>query len=156
MDRDREIENRLHNFYARKAEGKYNAKAMRTIRLLILEDDLRALSFLINRIGQLEEKAKDFDIAITVLSEYIQVEEYINKTQMPFDIILLDRDCKSCGSFHVLDIEKFGPDKIISISAIPEWNEEAKKKGIKRIVPKDHENIEEFADKVIEEIKKMI
>ena len=129
---------------------------MNTFRILILEDDLRALSFLMNRIGQFEEKSKGFDIAVTVLSEYTQVEEYINNTKMDFDVILLDRDCKSCGSFHVLDFEKFGVDKIISISAIPEWNEEAKKKGVKRVILKDQENIEGFADKVVEEIKKMI
>jgi hypothetical protein len=129
---------------------------MKTFRILILEDDLRTLSFLTNRIGQMEEKAEDFDIAVTVISEYTQVEEYINKTKMEFDIILLDRDCKACGSFHVLDFEKFGTDKIISISSIPEWNEEAKKRGVKRIILKDHDHIEDFADKVVEEIKKMI
>jgi hypothetical protein len=156
MDRDQEIENRLKDFYSGKADGKYDSKPMNTFRVLILEDDLRTLSFLLNRIGQLEEKLKKGDIAVTVLSEYTQVEEYINNTKMDFDIILLDRDCKSCGSFHVLDFEKFGVDKIISISAIPEWNEEAKKRGVKRIILKDHENIESFADKVAEEIKSMI
>jgi len=129
---------------------------MRTIRILILEDDLRTVSYLTSRIGQLEEKAKDFDIAVTVLSEYTQVEEYINNTKMNFDIILLDRDCKSCGSFHVLDFEKFGVDRIISISSIPEWNEEAKKRGVQRVILKDHDHIEEFADKVVVEIEKMI
>ena len=129
---------------------------MYTLRILILEDDLRALSFLMNRIGQLEEKSKGFDIAVTVLSEYTQVEEYINNTKMDFDVILLDRDCKSCGSFHVLDFEKFGVDKIISISAIPKWNEDAKKRGVKRVILKDQENIEGFADKVVNEISIMI
>ena len=156
MNRDQEIENRLKDFYAGKAERKYNAKPMNTIRILILEDDLRTLSFLTNRIEQLEENSTNFDIAVTVLSEYTQVEEYINNTKMDFDIILLDRDCKSCGSFHVLDFEKFGADKIISISAIPEWNEDAKKRGVNRVILKDQENIEGFADKVVEEIKKMI
>ena len=155
MDRNKEIENRLHDFYAGKAEGKYNAKPMYTLRILILEDDLRTVSFLTNRLGQLEEKSKDFDIAVTVLSEYTQVEEYINNTQMDFDIILLDRDCKSCGSFHILDFEKFGVEKIISISAIPEWNEEAKKRGVTKIIHKDHDHIENFADQVVEEIVKI-
>ena len=129
---------------------------MKTFRILILEDDIRALSFLINRISQFEEKSNDFDIALTVLSEYIQVEEYINKTNMNFDIILLDRDCKSCGSFHILDFEKVGVNKIISISTMPEYNEEAQKRGVKRIVHKDHDCIEDFADKVVVEIKEMI
>lgn len=129
---------------------------MKTIRLLILEDDLRALSFLLNRIGQLEEKLDGVDIAVTVLSEYTQVEEYINNTKMPFDIVLLDRDCKACGSFHILDFEKIGVDKIISISAIPQWNEEAKSRGVQRVILKTHENIQDFADKVAGEIEKMV
>jgi len=156
MDRDQEIENRLSDFFSGKADGKYNAKPMNTLRVLILEDDLRALSFLTNRLGQFEEKANGFDIAVTILSEYTQVEEYINNTKMDFDVILLDRDCKSCGSFHVLDFKKIGVEKIIAISAIPKWNEEAQGRGVQRVILKDHENIEKFADDVVEEIKKMI
>ena len=129
---------------------------MKTIRILILEDDIRALSFLTNRISLLEKKSKGFDIALTVLSEYTQVEEYINKTQMDFDIILLDRNCKACGSFHCLDFEKFGVDKIISTSTMPEYNEEAQKRGVQRIIRKDHYRIEDFADKIVDEIEKMI
>ena len=128
---------------------------MNTIRILILEDDLETLSILLGQIKQLEDELKDADFAVTVLSEYTQVEEYINNTKMDFDIILLDRDCKVCGSFHCLDFKKFGVDKIISISAIPEWNEEARKRGVKRIILKEHDRIEEFADRVVMEIKSM-
>lgn len=156
MNSDKEIENRLRDFCSGKADGKYDSKPMNTFRILILEDDLRALSFLINRIGQLEEKMKNGDIAVTVLSEYTQVEEYINNTEMDFDIILLDRDCKACGSFHVLDFEKKGADKIIAISAIPKWNEEAAERGVKKTILKDHENIEDFANKVVEMIEGML
>lgn len=129
---------------------------MKTFRILILEDDLITLSTLIKYISQLEDSLQNTDIAITVLSEYTQVEEYINNTRMNFDIILLDRDCKACGSFHVLDFNKFGVDKIISISSTPQWNEEAKKRGVTRIIHKDYNNIENFAKKVIEELKKNI
>ncbi|KKQ79741.1 MAG: Lon protease [Candidatus Daviesbacteria bacterium GW2011_GWA1_38_7] len=46
-----------------------------------------------------------------MLSEYTQVEDYINKSkEFKFDIVLLDRDCKAGGSFHVLDIDKIGAD----------------------------------------------
>jgi hypothetical protein len=156
MSQDNEIENRLSNFFSGKATGKYDAKPTHTLRILILEDDLRTLSFLTNRLGQFEEKANGFDIAVTILSEYSQVEEYINNTRMDFDIVLLDRDCKSCGSFHVLDFEKIGVEKIIAISAIPQWNQEAMERGVKMVILKDHEHIEKFADDVVEEIKKMI
>lgn len=76
--------------------------------------------------------------AVTVFPEHTEVESYLNKLgESSFDIILLDRGCKMCGSFHVLDFEKFGKDKIISISSTPKWNEEAKAAGITRIIPKD-------------------
>ena len=129
---------------------------MKTIRILILEDDIRTLSFLTNRISSLEQNAKDFDIALTILSEYTQVEEYINNTQTNFDVILLDQDCKACGSFHILDFEKFGVDKIISISTMPAYNEEAQKRGVQKVIHKNHDNIEDFADKIVEEVEKMI
>lgn len=130
---------------------------MKTYRILILEDDLKTLEILMGKLATLEDALYPKDLAVTVLAEYTQVEEYVNKKEAEdFDIILLDRDCKACGSFHVLDFEKFGTDKIISISSTPQWNEDAKKRGVKRIIRKDFEKIEEFADKVVEEIKKMI
>lgn len=129
---------------------------MKTIRILILEDDIRALSFLINRINKLEEKSREFDFALTVLSESSQVEEYINHTKMDFDVILLDRFCKSNGSFHVLDFEKFGVGKIISISSVSRYNEEARARGVQRIVDKNHNQIEDFADKVVNKIEEII
>lgn len=129
---------------------------MQTIRILILEDDIKTLSILLNRLESIEEYGTNIDVAVTVLSEYAQVEEYINKTDLNFDVILLDRDCKACGSFHVLDFEKFGVDKIISISSVPEWNTEARKRGVEKVVLKDYHHLDEFADKVLEEIRKMI
>ena len=131
---------------------------MKTIRILILEDDLETLSLLLKKLHLLEEKLlkndSPNDFSVVTLSEYTQVEELINKSDnLDFDVILLDRDCKAGGSFHILDIERFGADKIISISSIPEYNEEAKARGIKRIVHKNFENLEAFSDKVIGEIE---
>jgi hypothetical protein len=129
---------------------------MNTIRILILEDDLETVSFLFKKLSVLEDEINPKMIAVTVLSEYTQVEEYINHTPMDFDVILLDRDCKAGGSFHALDFEKFGTEKIISISSTPPYNEEARKRGVSRVIRKDYENLETFADQVVEEIKKMI
>jgi len=134
---------------------------MRTIRILILEDDLLTLTSLLQKIHLLEEELlksdSPRDIAVTVLAEYTQVEEYLNKTNhIKFDVILLDRDCKACGSYHVLDFEKYGKDKIISISTTPQWNKEAIERGIKKVVYKDHSNIENFASRAVEEIKRII
>ena len=134
---------------------------METIRILILEDDLETLSFILKKLHLLEEKLarsgslKDF--SIVTLSEYTQVEDYINKSEeFKFDIVLLDRDCKAGGSFHVLDVERFGADKIISISSIPDYNEEAKARGITRVVHKDFDNLDEFSNKVLSGIKEII
>lgn len=134
---------------------------METKRILILEDDLLTLSVLLRKIHLLEEEIlKDNppkDIAITTLAEYTQVEEYLNKTNhIKFDVILLDRDCKACGSFHCLDFEKYGKDKIISISSTPQWNKEAVEKGVGRVIFKDFSQLEKFADKVIREIRRML
>ena len=134
---------------------------MKTIRILILEDDLETLSLLLKKLHLLEEKlansATPKDFSVVTLSEYNQVEELINKSNnLEFDVILLDRDCKAGGSFHVLDIERFGADKVISISSIPNYNEEAKARGITRVVWKDYQNLESFADKVIDEIEGIV
>src|SRR3990167_9896368 len=134
---------------------------MRTLKILILEDDLETLSLILKKLHLLEEKTAEFDtpndFSIITLSEYTQVEELINKPgNFDFDIVLLDRDCKAGGSFHVLDIEKFGADKVISISSIPDYNEEAKRRGITRVVWKDYKNLADFAESVMQEVKKIL
>ena len=134
---------------------------MRTIRVLILEDDLRTLSIILKKLHWLEEElasaSSPKDISIAILSEYSQVEKFINKSdELDFDVILLDRDCKAGGSFHTLDIERFGADKIISISSVSDYNEEAKKRGVTKIVRKDYENLEQFAKEVLVEIMGVI
>ena len=100
---------------------------------------------------------KPTDFSIVTLSEYTQVEEFINKSKnIDFDVILLDRDCKAGGSFHVLDLERIGADKIISISSIPDYNEEVKTRGVNRVVWKDYKNLDKFSDQVIIELEVLI
>ncbi len=134
---------------------------MKTIRILILEDDLKTLSVIMDRLFDLEEefyKNKIMkDIAVTIFSEYTEVEEYLNKRETnTFDLILLDKDCKLTGSFHCLDLDKFEPNKIIAISSMPNYNQELENKGIKRICRKDFSKLNEFGDAIIKEIVKMI
>ncbi len=125
-------------------------------KLLILEDDFLTVSKILDRLESFEQ-IEPYDFSIVVLSDYIQVQDYINNNpKAEFDVILLDRDCKMGGSFHVLDIERFGPEKVISISSVPKNNEAAKKRGVKKVVEKDFLNLDEFADKVILEIEKMV
>lgn len=125
---------------------------MQTKRILILEDDLETVSLIVGAIKKLEDKSSIADYAITVLSEYGQVQEYINKTETHFDIILLDRDCKAGGSFHVLDFKKFPNSKIISISSVPEYNERALANGAQISIHKDFGHLRDFIEKVMAEI----
>lgn len=134
---------------------------MRLVRILILEDDNQTLALFLHKITKLElelyEQVKNIEIAVTVLSEYTQVEKYVNQVNSDFfDAILLVRDCKAAGSFHALDIEGFGPEKIISISSMPQWNEDARKRGVSRVVFKDFERLSEFSDEVARQIKEML
>lgn len=131
---------------------------MKTFRVLILEDDLLTLSRLLEGFHLLEEKLlaanSKVELGITVLSEYTQVEEWLNKkVKNEFDLILLDRDDKIGGSFHCLDFRIYPPEKIIGISSIPPYNEKLEQKGVTRIVYKDFENLEKFVKDVIKEVE---
>jgi hypothetical protein len=126
---------------------------MKIIRILILEDDLETLSKIFDRLAKLENKYSEenfpVDFSTIVLSEYTQVEEYINKnTKFNYDLILLDRDCKIGGSFHILDIKKSGTNKIIGISSVPNYNEELHRLGVTKIVRKNYAALDDFADKI--------
>ena len=124
---------------------------MKTFRILVLEDDLGALSVIMNRLFRIEQAMQvnnTGDIAVTVLSEYTQVEEYANNTEQEFDLVLLDRDCRACGSFHILDLKKFNPYKVIAISTYPEYNDAAKDLGVEVSLRKDYEKIEKWGDEL--------
>jgi len=132
---------------------------MKTIRMLILEDDLKTLSAITSELFDLEESLFDekINFAITVFSEYSSVENYLNQIQEPnFDIVLLDRDCKLGGSFHAINVQKFGAEKFITISTQPEYNEAAKKMGVTRSVRKDYKRLDDFRSLLIKEISLMI
>lgn len=125
-------------------------------KVLILEDDLLTLSKILERLSRLEGD-QPYEFCTITLSDYIQVENYVNSNpKAEFDIVLLDRDCKLGGSFHVFDIERFGAEKIIAISSVPEYNEQAKKRGVKRAILKDYQYLDKFADEVVAEIEAMI
>jgi len=127
---------------------------MQTYKILILEDDFEAVSKIMAELYKLEGHFAPYDFDVTVLSSSESVKKLVNpQNKDDYDVILLDRDCKIQGSFHDLYIEKFGPEKIISISSTPTWNEEAKTRGIKRVVPKSFSDLEGFAKSIMEEIK---
>ena len=131
------------------------------LNLLILEDNLAVLSALMTELALLEQKFRNGpqpgqNIAVTVYSTYTDVERIVNsQAANHYDVILLDRDCKLGGSFHALDIEKFGADKVIAISMIPEFNQEAADRGVTRVVEKDYLDLPGFARQVVRHIQEM-
>jgi len=131
---------------------------MKTVRVLVLEDDLETLSVIMNVLKDLEDKLlksdERRDVAVTVFSEYTQAEDYLNKLEeSKFDVVLLDRDCKLGGSFHVLNLDKFGKDKIIGISSVPEYNEILQRSGVLRTITKEYSNLELFAKRLVDVIQ---
>lgn len=124
--------------------------------ILILEDNLGVLSKLLDKLYKLEQDQPN-EFNLIILTNYKQVEDYINTNpKANFDIVLLDRDCKLGKSFHILNIERFGAEKVISISSIPEYNEDARKRGVKQVILKDYGRLDDFADKVVKEIEIML
>ena len=124
--------------------------------ILILEDNLRVLSKLLGRLHEVEQD-QPYDFELMVLTSSQQVEDFVNNnSEANFDVIILDRDCKIGQSFHVLDIERFGPEKIISISTVERYNEDARARGVRRVVLKDLGDLDEFAQKVAKEVEIMV
>lgn len=124
--------------------------------ILILEDNLKVLSKLLDKLYVLEGDQSN-ELSVIVLTNGQQVQDYINSNpKAEFDIALIDYDDKLGKTFHILEIERFGAEKIIGISSVPKWNEEARKRGVKRIILKDYLRMDEFADKVVQEIAEMI
>jgi hypothetical protein len=125
--------------------------------LLILEDDFEAVSELLLALRKLEEELLPTKLVVTVYTDYKSVEERINDlSKEAFDVILLDRDCILGGSFHCLDIEKFGVEKIISISSTPQWNIEAQERGITRVIEKRFDDLRSFAERVANEVRDIL
>ena len=120
--------------------------------ILILEDDLETLENILRILREIEfEKRVSF--STTILPDYQKTETYINKNpHIKFDILLLDRDCFMGGSFHVVNLKNFDLEKVISISSLPQYNDEAEAKGIKKIIWKDYTNLPSFSDKLKLEI----
>jgi hypothetical protein len=125
------------------------------ISILVLEDNLYAVSALLGQLANLEQElvAQGRDLTVVVYPSTMYVEGDVNAhAPEDFDVIILDRDDKLGGSFHALDIEKFGADKVIAISTIVEWNELLKKRGVKRIVRKDFLDLDTWAVEVVRHV----
>ena len=124
--------------------------------ILILEDDLLTLSKILERLATIEQD-QPYEFSVITLTNHLQVEQFINNNPaISVDMILLDCDCKLGGSFHVLDLERLGADKVIAISSVPEYNKQAKARGVSRVVLKDYRNLDAFADQLAEEMEDFI
>lgn len=129
---------------------------MKKIKILILEDDLETNQKILNILREIEDEKKVL-FGATILPDYIQTEEFINKNpQVKFDILLLDRDCFLGGSFHTVNLDNFDKDKVISISSVPDYNRQVEEKGVKRTVWKDFQNLGEFTAKLKKQIVELI
>jgi hypothetical protein len=123
--------------------------------VLILEDNLKVLSKLLDKLYVLEGD-QPYSLCPIIFTTQKQVEDYLNSSKSTsFDLCLLDRDTLD-GSFHSLDIERFGPEKIVGISSVPEYNEELKKRGVKKVILKTLEDVDGFVDLVVKEVAKRI
>ena len=129
---------------------------MKNIKILILEDDLETNQKILNILREIEDE-KEVVFGATVLPDYIQTEEFINKNpQVKFDVLLLDRDCFLGGSFHAVDLDNFDKDKVISISSVPEYNRQTEKEGVKRTVWKDYNNLDKFSIELKDQLLQII
>jgi hypothetical protein len=125
---------------------------IRQVKVLVLEDDLEAVEYIYKSLRE-AQIGSGAEFGVTVIPDYLQVKQLINKNpKVKFEILLLDRDCFLGGSFHTVNLDNFDLDKVISISSVPEWNKEVKKRGIKRVVYKDFDDLVYFARNLRKEI----
>lgn len=125
-------------------------------RILILEDNYIVLKKLLEKLSILEDR-QPFEFSLTIINDSEQVNNLINdNAKAKFDIIILDRDCKINESFHVLNIEHLGVEKVIAISAVTKFNQQAKERGVTKVIEKDLSKIDAFTEEVIEAVGDMI
>lgn len=125
-------------------------------QILVLEDDISSLRHILQVLENIEQKTNVM-IAVTILPDYEKTETYINNNpEIKYDILLLDRDCFMGGSFHVVDLSLFDLDKAISISSVPEYNIQAQSKGVRHVIWKDYQNLDQFSQKLEEKLLEII
>lgn len=127
-------------------------KYMKIYTVLVLEDDLETVESIFKVFKELEDNR--FNFSITVVPDYIKTNLYINENKsIKYDIVLLDRDCFLGGSFHNLNLSNFDIKKVISISSVPQYNNEAKEKGVVHIINKNYSNLENFKQELSDILK---
>lgn len=121
---------------------------MKNLKVLVLEDNLETLEAIIQVLKNLRDQ-KSVVFAVTILSDYLQVESYINNNpQIKYDILILDRNDAMGASFHNINLELFNKDNIISISTVPEFNHQLTSKGVHKMINKDYQNLTDFSSQL--------
>lgn len=118
-------------------------KEIVTKTILILEDNpmmLSGIAYLLQQIG--EEHSIRF--VPTTFPTVREAYAFLHAHTQEFDIVLLDKNDKIGESFHTLDLERLGVGKIISISSVPDSNEDAKKRGITKVAQKFYDEPDRF------------
>lgn len=126
---------------------------MSQLRVLLIEDNPIVISGLRRAISKNFANAK----LLSVTSPDEVLAKVNNQPAGSWDIILLDFVYSAgTGNFHVFDIEKFGPQRVISISSTGFGNEAAQARGVTHVKPKSYLHFNKFLRDTIDEMKSMI
>ena len=124
---------------------------MRIMRILILEDNLKALNAIFHGLKELEVEIGR--IKTVCFSEVKLAQLFLGEVDLEkFDVILLDKLSGDGKDFHEVVLGKVDPEKIIAISNTLAYNQEAMDKGVLQVVRKDYLDLNQFKAKIKKEI----
>ncbi len=125
------------------------------IRVLVLEDNLKALKIITEIFGELE--AEFGETGLTIFSEGNLAEKFLENFDVnKFDLILLDYFSSDDKNFHQVVFSQVDPKKVIAISSLSSRNLEAQEKGVSRSVEKNYADLIDFKKQLKKEIKAIL
>ena len=126
---------------------------MKKLRVLLIEDNPIVISGLRRAITKNFANAE----VLSVTSPDEVLAKVNNQPVGSWEIILLDFVYSAgTGNFHVFDIEKFGPQRVISISSTGFGNQAAQSRGVTHVKPKSYLHFNKFLRDTIEEMSSMV
>jgi len=121
------------------------------MKILILEDNLKALDVIDQALKEIEAEIEKIDV--TIFSEGRIARDFAEKNDLDkFDVILLDYLSRDDLSFHEAVIGRASLEKVITISNTPAYNNLALEKGVLRAVQKNYFDLGGFKVKIKKEI----
>ncbi len=125
------------------------------IKILILEDNLKALKLIMEVLNELE--AELGQMAVTIFSEGELAEKFLkNFVVEEFDLVLLDYYSLDNKNFHQAILGWINPEKIIAISNAIANNKRAGEKGVSKMVQKKYADLIGFKKELKKEIKNIL